>query len=74
MARKQQILSSLYKSFLNDIAVSHGINSPNRIGYEDLVSTLSRMRSIKIKDILNDMSLQDLKIICQNIGVDNKGN
>jgi len=74
MTRKQKILSCLYKSYLNSIAADHGITGANQINFEDLVSTLSSMRSVKIKYILEDMPLQDLKIICQNVGIDDKGN
>lgn len=73
MTRKQQILSCLYKPILNTIAADYGVTGANRMRYEDLVSVLSRMRSVKIEDILGDMSLQDLKAICQNVDVDDKG-
>ena len=74
MTRKQRILRSLYKSFLNTIAAEHGIIAANRIPYDDLVAILSRMRSVKVEKILRGMSLQDLKIICRNTCADEKGN
>jgi len=74
MTRKQQILSSLTKASLNAIAREHEVKGAFHMYTEDLVRVLSRMRSVRLKDILKDMFLQDLKIICQNIGTSDKGN
>ena len=74
MTRKQQILSSLTKASLNAIAREHEVKGAFHMYTEDLVRVLSRMQSVRLKDILKDMFLQDLKIICQNIGTDDKGN
>ena len=73
MAKKSQILDCLTKDYLNDIAKEHGIAGAYRINRKFLISILSRKRSVNIKEILNDLSLADLKMICQGVGVDDTG-
>ena len=63
MTRKRQILNCLTKSFLNDIAREHGVIGAFHMYKEDLVATLSGMKSVKIRDIISDMFLQDLKLL-----------
>ena len=73
MTPKQQILDSLTRAYLVYIACDLGVKGARYMYKKDLVTTLSRMRSVKLDDILTDMSLKDLKIICQNLGLDDTG-
>jgi hypothetical protein len=74
MARKRQILECLTKPYLFEIAKHYEISGAYRMNAGELVNVLSRKRNVKVEDILNDLFLQDLKILCQNIGIDDKGN
>ena len=73
MAKKSQILDCLTKDYLNDIAKDYGIAGAYKINRNFLISILARKRSVKIQEILNDLSLADLKMICQGVGVDDTG-
>jgi hypothetical protein len=68
MTRKRQILKCLTKPYLYGIAKDYQIPGAYRMNAGDLVEALSRKRSVKIEEILADLSLQDLKIICQGVG------
>jgi hypothetical protein len=73
MAKKSQILNCFTKECLNDIAKDHGISGAYKINRNFLISILARKRSVNIEEILNDLSLADLKMICQGIGIDDSG-
>ena len=73
MTRKRQILECLTKSYLYEIAKNYEISGAYRMNAGELVDALSRKRSVEIEEILNDLSLQDLKIVCKGVGLDDKG-
>jgi hypothetical protein len=73
MTRKRQILNCFVKPYLYEIAKYYEISGAYRMNAGDLVDALSRKRSVKVEEILNELSLQDLKIICQGVGLDDKG-
>jgi type I restriction enzyme M protein len=54
---------------LIDIAKAKEISGSARLKKEELVATLSRKRSVRIADVLKELSLTDLKSVCQNMGV-----
>jgi len=73
MSRKRKILDCLTREYLLEIASNHEISGVARLKKEDLVRTLSRKQLVNIELILNDLSLADLKIICQGMGIDDTG-
>jgi type I restriction enzyme M protein len=73
MAKKSLILDCLTKVYLNDIAKGHGIAGASGIKKPDLIRMLAMRPNVNTEEILNDLSLEDLKVICQGIGVDDTG-
>ena len=63
MTRKRQILNCLKKSYLYEIAKDYEISGAYRLNAGDLVGALSRKPSVKIEEILNDLSLQEISEI-----------
>jgi len=73
MARKSQILDCLTRPYLLQIAGEYEIKGVSSLNKGDLVRALSRKHSVRIEDILSDFSLDDLKGVCQGLGVDETG-
>jgi len=73
MAKKSQILDCFTKAYLNDIAKDYGIAGASGINKDDLIRTLAKKPNVKTEEILNDLSLEDLKLICQGVGIDDTG-
>ena len=69
MTHKRRLWSCLTRSHLIDIAKAKEISGSTRLKKEELVATLSRKRSVRIADVLKELSLTDLKSVCQNMGV-----
>lgn len=73
MTPKQKILNCLTIAYLQTVANAHGLEGVARLGKEDLVTALSRKGSVKVEMILNDLSLEDLKTVCQGMEMDDTG-
>ena len=56
MTRKRKILGRLTKSYLYGLAKDYEISGAYRMSAVDLVDALSRKRSVKIEDILNNLN------------------
>ena len=73
MTPKQRILNCLTKGYLKEIAAEYGLKGASRLNKGGLVKALSRKRYVKIEDILNALSLNDLKTVCQGVDMDDSG-
>ena len=73
MTPKQKILDCLTKEFLYEVASEIGMTGISQLNKADLVATISRKRTINIEDILNKLSLDDLKTVCQGMALDDTG-
>jgi len=73
MAKKNRILSCLTRAYLIEIAYDYEITGVSGLKKDDIVRTLSRKRSVKIEEVLEGLSLSDLKTVCQGVGVDDTG-
>jgi type I restriction enzyme M protein len=73
MAKKSLILDCFTKAYLNDIAKDYGIAGASGINKSELILMLAKRPNVKTEEILNELSLENLKIICQGVGVDDIG-
>ena len=70
MTRKRAILGLLTRSYLLEIAEAYGLPGAYRLKKGELVSTLSRKGSVRLDEVLGNLSLSDLKVVCRGLGVD----
>jgi len=73
MTPKQKILDCLTKDFLQEIAADLGFKGMSRLNKGDLVAALSRKRSVNLEDVLNGLTLDDLKTVCRGMDMDETG-
>lgn len=73
MTPKQKILNCFTKDFLQEIAADHELTGISRLNKKELVAALSRKRSVNIEEILNGLSLEDLKTVCGGMALDDTG-
>jgi len=73
MSKKRKILDLLTKAYLVDLARDHEVKYAANLNKDQLLDRLAGMRSVKVEDVLGDMSLADLKVICSGLGLDDTG-
>lgn len=73
MTPKQKILNCFTKEFLQEIAADHELTGISRLNKKELVAALSRKRSVNLEEILNGLSLEDLKTVCGGMALDDTG-
>ncbi len=73
MTPKRKILTGLTRTYQVELAVEAEVTGAARLKKDDLVVALSKKRSVKIENVLNGLSLADLKTICCNMGLDDIG-
>ncbi len=73
MTPKQKILNCLTKDYLQEIAAEYELTGMSQLNKGELVTALSRKRSVNIEDILNGLSLDDLKTVCRGMDMDDAG-
>lgn len=73
MAIRSQILGVLTKARLLDIAWEFDVSGLSALRKADIVSTLARRRSILMEEVLGLLKRDELKAICQELGLDDSG-
>lgn len=73
MTLKRKILNCLTKGYLKEIAEEYELTGVSQLNKGELVAALSRKRSVNIEDILNELSLKDLKTVCGEMELDDTG-
>lgn len=73
MASRSQILGALTKQRLLNIAWKFDFTGLSALRKADIVSTLARKRSILMEEVLELLKRDELKAICQELGLDDSG-
>jgi hypothetical protein len=73
MTKKQRLLSTLTRQRLLEIANQFEIFGLTSYVKDDIISTVSRKHSVTIKELLNQLSRDELKSICFEFGLDESG-
>lgn len=73
MATRSQILGVLTKARLLEIAWEFDVSGLSALRKADIVSTLARERSIPMEEVLDLLKRDELKAICQELGLDDSG-
>jgi type I restriction enzyme M protein len=68
---KQKLLACLTRAYLLEMALAAEVPGARQMKKEALVSTLARKGSVHIETVLSQLSLADLKVVCQSMGVEN---
>ena len=74
MTKKQRLLSTLTRQRLIEIASQFEIFGLTSYGKDNIVSALSRKRSVMLESLLNHLSKDELKGVCIEFGFDESGN
>jgi len=67
---KQKLLACLTRAYLLEIALAAEVPGSRQMKKEALVSALARKGSVHIETVLNQLSLADLRVVCQSMGVE----
>lgn len=73
MANRSQVLGVLTKQRLLDIAWQFDVAGLSALRKANIVSTLARKRSILMEEVLDLLKRDELKAICQELGLDDSG-
>ena len=73
MTKKQRLLATLTKQRLIEIAGQFEITSLTALGKDDIVSEISAKRSVLVEDVLEFLTRDELKAICEELGLDSTG-
>lgn len=73
MASRSQILGVLTKARLLNIAWKFDVTGLSALRKADIVNTLARKLSIPMEEVLDSLKRDELKAICQRLGLDDSG-
>lgn len=72
-AGKKTILGSLNKSKLVEWAYAMQIAAPTTLSKGELIDALAKKRSLSVEDLLQELSRDQLKKICRDVGLGDSG-
>jgi hypothetical protein len=73
MLNKRQILQSLSRSVLHDLSRVFEIPGLSNKPKDDIIDALMAKRSVSAEEILGQLGRDDLKGICEALGLDSSG-
>jgi hypothetical protein len=73
MPNKRQILQSFSRSVLYDLSRFFQILGLSNKPKDDIINALMAKRSVSVEEILGQLSRDDLKGICEGLGLDSSG-